>query len=453
MMPAASKIRSGESELRETLRLAGPIVLAELAWIAMGNVDVMMVGRLGGEAIAAVSLGTAIFYTVAICASNVLLGMDTLVSHAFGARDREGARRTLLHGLWIALLLIPVVMGIVASCGALLASLGVDPSVLPGARLYLRTLNWSAAPLICYFCLRRYLQAIGVVRPVMWVLLTANLVNLAGNWILVFGRLGLPAMGVEGSAWATCLSRLYMAAGLMTILLKREPAAFASSRQDPHRSQWAGIRALLRLGLPAAGQTGVEYLVYAVATVLVSRLNATSLAAHQLALSAVYTTYMLPLGLSSAAAVRVGQALGRGDPAGAARSGWTAVGLGAGVMSLCAVLLLTVPRWIARVFTPQLEVIAGAVVLLRIAAFFQLFDGLQVVTTGALRGAGDTRTPMLLHLAGYWLIGLPLGTWLCFSRNWGTPGLWTGLSLGLISIGCALTLHWRRAVARLPVLK
>jgi MATE family multidrug resistance protein len=432
-----------ESELLRTVRLAGPIVLAELGWIAMGNVDIMMVGRAGGEAIAAVSLGTTVFYTVAICASSVLLGMDTLVSHASGAKDLDRGRRTLVQGVWVSLLLIPIVMGIVASFEMFLAKFGVDTLVLRGARPYLRVLNWSAPPLLIYFCLRRYLQAIDVVRPVMWILLTANLVNLAGNWILVFGRFGFPAMGAVGSAWSTCLSRVYMAAGLGIVLWRRDPGIFVPSQQ--WRANLGGIRELCRLGLPAAGQIGVEYGVFTVVTVLVGRLGAMSLASHQLALSTVYTTYMLPLGLSSAAAVRVGQALGRGDPAGAARAGWTAVGLGAAIMSAAAVTLLTAPRWIARLFTPQLEVIAAAATLLRIAAFFQLFDGLQVVTTGALRGAGDTRTPMLCHFAGYWLIGLPLGVWLCFTKDWGAPGLWTGLSVGLILIGSVLTMQWRRA--------
>jgi multidrug resistance protein, MATE family len=441
-----------ESELLGTLRLAGPIVLAELGWIAMGNVDVMMVGRLGGEAIAAVSLGTTIFYTVAICASGVLLGIDTLVSHAFGAKELDRGRGCLIQGIWISLFLIPIVMGIVGGFDALLAKFGVDPSVLRGARPYLRTLNWSAPPLLLYFCLRRYLQAMGVVRPVMWVLLTANLVNLAGNWVLVFGRFGLPGLGAVGSAWATCVSRLYMAAALGLVLWRRDPGilGYIASFWRPHLR---GIRELGRLGLPAAGQIGVEYGVFTVVTVLVARLTALSLAAHQIALSTVYTTYMLPLGLSSAAAVRVGQALGRGDGPGAARAGWTAVGLGAAVMWAAAVTLLIAPRGIARLFTPQPEVIAGAATLLRIAALFQLFDGLQVVTTGALRGAGDTRTPVLCHFAGYWLIGLPLGVWLCFWKGWGAPGLWTGLSVGLILIGIVLTLQWRRTAAGFPMLK
>jgi MATE family multidrug resistance protein len=217
------------------------------------------------------------------------------------------------------------------------------------------------------------------------------------------------------------------------------------------REQWrpdfSRILELLRIGLPAAGQMAVEIGVFAVVTVLVSRLSAKSLAGHQIALTTVSTTFMLPLGISSAAAIRVGHKLGRADPWGAARSGWMALKLGALVMSAAAVALLVAPQWIARLFTPEAEVIAGAVTLLRIAAFFQLFDGLQVVATGALRGAGDTRTPMVFHLMGYWVIGLPLGVWLCFARGWGAAGLWAGLSLGLILIGIVLTLAWRRRVS------
>lgn len=438
-----------ESELRATLALAGPIVLAELGWIAMGNVDVMMVGRLGGTAIAAVSLGTAIFYTVAICASSVLLGLDTLVSQAHGAKDPARARRALVQGLWVSLLLLPSVMGIVAGIDVFLDRFGVDPLVLEGARPYLRTLNASAPSLLLYFCLRRYLQAIGAVRPVMWVLLTANLVNLAGNWLLVFGHWGLPALGAVGSGYATLVSRVYMAAALVVIVGRTDPELRHLARD--WRPDLQGVRELLGLGLPAAGQVGVEYGVFTLATLLVSRLGAVTLAAHQLALSTVYTTYMLPLGISSAAAVRVGQRLGRGEPGQAARAGWTAVALGAAVMSVSAVLLVTAPRLIARLFTPDLSVISGAATLLRIAALFQLFDGLQVVTTGALRGLGDTRTPMLCHFGGYWLVGLPTGLWLCFGRNWGAPGLWTGLSVGLILIGGTLTLVWRRSAAKLTL--
>ena len=376
--------------------------------------------------------------------------MDTLVAQAFGAGDFDDGRHCLIQGIWVSLLLIPCVMGIVWSFDPFLSKFGVDPAVLRGARPYLHTLNWSTPALVLYFCFRRYLQARHIVRPVMWTLVTANLVNLAGNWVLVFGHMGAPRLGAVGSAWATLFSRLYMAAALAMVLWRREGAVLRVAKPRP---DFARIRKLLRIGLPAAGQMAVEIGVFGVVTVLVGRLNAMSLAGHQIALSTVSTTFMMPLGISSAAAVRVGHGLGRGDPRGAARSGWMALALGAAVMSVAAVALLAAPRWIARLFTPQAEVIAMAATILRIAAFFQLFDGLQVVATGALRGAGDTRTPMLFHFAGYWLVGLPLGMWLCFAKGWGAAGLWTGLSLGLILIGIALTLVWRRTAARFAMLK
>jgi multidrug resistance protein, MATE family len=430
-----------KSELRAMSRLAAPIVLAELGWMAMGVVDTMVVGRVGASAIAAVGLGAIVFYGVGMCASGVLLGLDTFVSQAFGADSPEECRRWGVNGVWAALLLAPVVCAIVRAFDPLLDFFGVAPEVLRFAIPYLHALNWSAPPLLLFMAFRRYLQARHIVKPMMWTLITANLVNLAGNWALVFGHWGAPRMGAEGSGWATCISRVYMAAVLGIVWLRREPELLRTS----WRPEWNRIGRLFRLGLPAAGQLGVEIAVFAVVTVLAGRLNAVSLAANQVALITVSTTYMLPLGISSAAAVRVGNELGRGDAAAAARSGWTALSLAVGVMSFAALTLLSVPDLIARLFTPEAEVIATAIVLLRIAAFFQLFDGLQVVATGALRGSGDTRTPMLCHFAGYWMVGLPVGAALCFRVRFGVAGLWAGLSLGLILIGSALAWMWRRA--------
>jgi MATE family multidrug resistance protein len=206
---------------------------------------------------------------------------------------------------------------------------------------------------------------------------------------------------------------------------------------------------LLKLGMPAAGQIALEVGVFGLVTVLVSKTSVAGLAGHQIALATVSTTFMFPLGISSAAAVRVGHALGRDDKRAAVRSGWTALGFGAAVMGTAAVVLLVVPQWVARLFSPDVEIVAAGAVLLRIAAFFQLFDGLQVVATGSLRGAGNTHTAMLCHFAGYWVVGLPLGVWLGFGRGWGAAGLWAGLSVGLIVIGVVLTLFWRRLAMRM----
>ena len=304
-------------------------------------------------------------------------------------------------------------------------------------------MNWGTPALMGYFVLRRYLQAAGAERSVMFALVSANIVNFLFDWLLVFGKWGFPAMGTEGAGWSTFLSRVYMA-GYLAVVVRQQLKG--------HRLSWAPnfvrVRALLALGAPVAGQMAVEIGVFALVTTLAGRLGALTLAGHQIALTTVSTTYMVPLGISSAAAVSVGQAMGRRDAQHASRAGWSAIKLGAAVMGAAAVMLLAVPQWIARIFSPDPGVIEATSALLRIAAFFQLFDGLQTVATGALRGLGDTRTPMLCHLLGYWLIGLPVGAYLCFWQNWGAAGLWAGLSLGLILIGIALTWVWHRAEQR-----
>jgi multidrug resistance protein, MATE family len=431
-------------ELLQMIRLAAPLVLAELGWMAMGVVDTMFVGRVGAEAIGAIGLGTMVFYGIAICAAGLLLGLDTLVAQTFGAGNRPDCHRSLVSGIWLAGLMIPLVMGMIWALEGILPHLGVDPEVLRATQPYLHALIWSAPPLLIYFALRRYLQALHMARPIMITLLSANLVNLAGNWILVLGHLGAPRLGAEGSGWATCLSRVYMAAALAYVLWKLDPEIVRISWRPDLVRMWT----LVKLGAPAAGQMALEIGVFATVTVLVSRLNATALAGHQIALTTVSTTFMMPLGISSAAAVRVGFALGREDRLTAARAGWMALGLGAAVMSVAAIVLLAAPEWIARLFTPESAVIAAAATILRVAAFFQLFDGLQIVVTGSLRGAGDTRTPMVCHLVGYWIIGLPLGAILCFGRGLGAPGLWMGLSAGLIAIGIVLAAFWWRTAQR-----
>jgi MATE family multidrug resistance protein len=430
------------------VRLAIPIVLAELGWMAEAVVDTMMVGRLPDSATAmgAVGLGGNLFFAIAIFGVGLLLGLDTLVSQAFGRGDRAGARHSLVNAVYLAVPVTPVMMGGVWLLSGHLGSFGVEPHVLAQVRPYLWSMLWGLPPLMLYFAFRRYLQAMNRVMPVMLALLTANLVNFAGNYALIYGHWGAPALGVEGSGWATTLSRVYLALALLAVILYHERQC--GTGPVDWRIDFPHIRRLLALGLPAATQLTAEVLVFAVTAALISRLDAVSLAGHQIALNTVSLTYMVPLGISSAAAVRVGQALGRGNPREAAHAGWTALGLGAAFMSASALALTVIPQVIARAFTPDPAVIAAGASLLMVAAFFQLFDGLQTVATGALRGAGDTRTPMYAHLIAYWLVGLPLGSVACFVWGWGARGLWMGLSAALILLGLALLAAWRRMTLR-----
>lgn len=428
------------------LQLAAPLVMAELGWMSMGIVDTMMVGRVSAEAIGAVSLGSVLFYTVAIFGSGLLLGLDTLVSQAFGARRMIDCHHSLINAVYFCLPLAPTLMLLVRCWVPLLARFGINPSVLCQTVPYLMAIIWSTFPLLLYFALRRYLQAMNRVAPIMFALISANVVNLMGNWILVYGHFGFRAMGAEGSGWATCISRVYMVLVLAIYLLYDAAAHRTGLFDAPLAPDFRRIRELLRLGLPAATQLSLEVGVFAAATALIGTLNSLSLAAHQIAMNVATFTYMVPLGISSAAAVRVGQALGRGDVHSAGRAGWAAMALGATFMACAGLILLTAPQYVARVFTTDRAVIRTAVSLLAVAAAFQLFDGLQTVATGALRGAGDTRTPMICHLLLYWLVGLPVGYVLCFGMHWGAVGLWAGLCVALILIGSVLLVAWMRKV-------
>ncbi|HSC46129.1 MAG TPA: MATE family efflux transporter [Candidatus Acidoferrum sp.] len=437
-------------EARPTLQLALPLVLAELGWMSMAIVDTMMVGRLPNSAVAmgAVSLGSALFIVLALFGEGLLLGLDTLVSQAFGAGRREDCHRSLINGVYLSIALTPLLAAPIWFLTQLLGAIHVDAAVARETIPYTNALTWGLFPLLLYFAVRRCLQAMNMVRPVAFALVTANLINALFNWLLIYGKWGFPAMGTVGSGWSTAIARVYMAAVLIGYLFWYDRKHRTELLKTPVDIDLGRIKQLIALGIPAAVQFTLESGVFATVTALIARLGAVPLATHQIALNTVAFTYMVPLGIASAAAVRVGQALGRKDPRAAEIAGGTAIFIGASFMTLAGVVLLVVPRWIARIYTTDEMVIRNAGMLLAAGAAFQLFDGIQSVATGALRGAGDTRTPMLCHFTAYWVIGLPLGAWLCFRLGWGALGLWIGLSLALILIGIVLLIVWRRTTRR-----
>jgi multidrug resistance protein, MATE family len=434
------------AEVGPMVRLAAPLVLAELGWMTMAVVDTIMVGhqKHSAEAIAAVSLSSILFHAIAIFGTGLMLGLDTLVSHSYGAGDVDDCHRSLVNGVYLSAGMAPLLMGLVWLTEPILRAMHIEQPVLEQTIPYLRALNWGTLPLLLYFVFRRYLQGMNLAKPVMFALVSANIVNLVGNWVLIYGRLGFPAMGTVGSGWSTLAARTYMMGVLLVYALYYDQRHQTGLRHAERQPDFFRIWQLLRLGFPAATQFGMEVGVFAVATTLIGKLGAVPLASHQVALNSVSLTYMVPLGVASAAAVRVGQALGRSDAHGASRAGWTAMALGAGFMALMGILFFAAPRLISRIYTNDPRVVVAAGQLLFVGAFFQLFDGLQTVATGALRGAGDTRTPMICHLLFYWAVGLPIGAYLCFRMGWGARGLWAGLCIALILIGSALLYFWRR---------
>jgi MATE family multidrug resistance protein len=351
--------------------------------------------------------------------------------------------------MYIAAGFTPLLMLLMLGAERVFTGRGVDPTVAVLTRPYVSILNWGTFPLVVYGGFRRYLQGVGRVRPVAFALITANLVNLAGNWIFIYGHFGMPAMGVRGSALSTCGARIYMAAVLVY-------AAWAHESRRGHglfarwpAPDWNRIRALLHLGLPAASQVVLEVAAFGAATVMASHLTPIALATHEIVLSCAAYTYMVPLGISAAAAVAVGHAIGAGNPARARRAGTLAIALGVGFMGCMAILLLTIPRPIIGIWTHDARVLALGAHILAIVAGFQIFDGTQSVSTGALRGLGETRFPMLMNFAGYWIFGLPLGAVLCFVFGWGLAGLWIGLTVALITIALLLCTRWLRDSRRI----
>lgn len=431
------------------LRLAWPVILAEIGWISMGIVDTVFVAPLGPAAIGAVGTGSTMFFALIVLGMGTIFALDTFVSRAYGAGRVDECHRWLFAALQLAAAM-SVALILAALAGVkLLEGAGIHPDVFVLLRPYLLSLLWSVPPLMAYTVFRRYLQAMDAVQPVMVALITANLVNAFGNWVLVYGKLGFPVFGVVGSGYATTGARVYMAAVLLFAILRRERRNPSGFHDVPFSIDIPRIRELVRVGLPAALQIMLEVGVFAAASGLAARIDAVALAANQIVLNIVSFFFMIPLGLSSAAAVRVGQAVGRRDPAGARRAGWSAVSLSLGTALVLSFAYAVWPRPFLEIFTHDPDLLRLGSTLLLVCAVFQPFDGFQVVLTGALRGLGDTRTPMLLNLALHWGVGLPLAYWLCFNRGWGVVGLWSGLCLSLILIGAALILIWHRDSAKL----
>ena len=442
-------------QTRSVLALALPLILAEVGWMFMALVDTVMVGHLPNPAItiSAVALAQVLYNTLAFGMGGILFGLDTYLSQSHGAGKFEEANRWLLHGVLLAAILSAVLMSIVHAASFALLHMPVEPMIREQAVTFVRVLNAGTPFLMLALTLRRYLQAFNHVRIVAINALTANVVNAALDWLFLFphhwGSFVLPGYGVVGAAISTALARLYMALFFVAALWYFDRRHTYGLRAMPRRISAASLRQLAIFGAPVGAQIFVEISIFAAVTYLIGTFGPLPLAGHEIALNVASITFMVPFAISAAASVRVGQAIGRKAPAEAAAAGWTAIGLGAAFMLCASATLLAIPHTIARAFTADPGVIAAAVPLLLIAAAFQFFDGLQITATGCLRGAGNTHTGLLVHLCGYWVIGMPVGILLGFHLKLGAVGLWTGLCTGLIIAGAALITSWHLAARKI----
>ncbi|MFW5878782.1 MAG: MATE family efflux transporter [Myxococcota bacterium] len=423
------------AEVGATLRLAGPVIVAQLGMMTMGLVDVMMVGALGSEALAGVSLGNAVFFAALIFFGGIIMSLDTMVSQSVGAGLPSRSGAMLWQAIWLGLGMGVFLNLAFLDVKPLLLLLGQEEGVAAIASDYVFARSFSAIPFLLFGACRGLLNGVGNTRPVMVITLVANVVNLCADALLIHGLCGAPALGATGAGVATTVVRWFM---LLCIILVLRRKAYRPLRLAPVGPRAAPIRTMIVLGLPIGGQLLAEVGVFSATGILVGLLGATSLAEHQIALSCVSFAFMVPLGLGVAANVRVGHAVGRRDPEGAMRAGKVAMGLGMAVMLLPSIVFIAFPELLTRAFSAEPHVVAGTVALMRIAVAFQLADGLQAVAAGSLRGAAETRAPFVANLVSHWLIGLPLGAWLAFSVGLGVPGLWWGLTLALLLVAASL---------------
>ncbi len=433
------------SEIRKMASLGLPVAGTQLSTMLLGVVDTVMVGRVSVEAMAAVALANVWIFGTLMFMGGVLFGLDPIIAQAHGARDGERAARALQTGIGMALLLSVVVAWLWTGVEGFLLLAGQDPELARLAANYTRVQIPGIPFFLVYSALRQYLQAREHMRPALWVILVANLLNVVANWALIFGHLGSPALGLVGAGIATTVTRIFSCVGLIAYvwLLRLHHGAWV-------RWRWASVSpralgALFAIGLPVAVQMALEMWAFAAAALLAGRLGAVPLAAHTVALNMAALAFMLPLGISQGAATRVGNLLGAGERAAAQRAAWVSFAMGAGVMCVSALLFVALREWLPRLYTTDLDVIAACSAVLPIAAAFQIFDGTQVVGCGILRGMGRVRPAALFNLVGYWVLGLPIGAWLALREGWGLAGIWWGLAGGLALVAIALLLFVRRS--------
>ena len=429
-------------EVIRLLRLALPIIVSQLGQVGMTTADTIMVGRLGAQALAAAGLGHALHFLGIIFSVGVITGLAPIVSQAFGAGDTNRARHAVVQGLWISLFLsVPVVL--MNWMGREVASLlGQDAAVSALAGAYMRALAWGVPGWFLFVALRQYLEAVNRPTVPMVVTFIGLMVNIGANRVLIYGIDGfVPAFGVVGSGYATSIVRWTMLFILIVwVFLHPQLRPSGSVRRSPDRRMIARI---LDVGVPIGGQFALEVGLFSFAAVMIGWLGAAELAAHQVTINIASTTFMVALGTSIAGSVRVGQHIGAQRTHAMRRAALATYLLATGFMALCALLFLLAPRALIGLYTSDDELLVIGSRLLMVAAAFQVFDGAQVAGMGVLRGAGDTRIPMLIAGLGYWGFGVPVGYVLAFVLDLGAVGVWIGLSAGLAVVGILLALRAR----------
>ncbi|MGH8041398.1 MAG: MATE family efflux transporter [Rudaea sp.] len=424
-------------ELRDTLRLAAPLVLGQLSAIGMNVVDTVLAGHYSAQTLAAVAIGANVWTLAIVAAIGVMMAMPPTVAHLSGAGERERIGVLLRQALWLAAALGLALFYAVRHAGPLLRVMGIDAGIAAQSQQFLHAISWGAPALTGYFALRGFSEGLTLTRPTMYFGALGLVLLAPVGYVFMYGAFGLSAHGAQGSGMATAtVLWVQFSAFALYIARRRHYAPFAPFA----RWQWPQLGTivdLLRLGVPMGITLFMEASLFVTAALLIGSLGADAVAGHQIAINVASITFMVPLGLAMATTVRVGRAAGRGDGDGVRWAGF--IGIGASLVTQCVscMAMALFPHAIAALYTGDTAVAAFAAHLLLFAAAFQFSDGIQVTANGALRGLKDTTVPMAITTLAYWGIGMPAGYWICFHVHLGAPGMWIGMIAGL-SVAAAL---------------
>ncbi|HEX7853076.1 MAG TPA: MATE family efflux transporter [Sphingobium sp.] len=441
--------RAWVAEARALVALALPLVIGNLAWSLIAATDLLLLGRLGPDAVAAGALAINLYNGFLVFGMGLGTAVSPMIARERGrkAHSVREIRRTVRQSIWtIATICIPT-WAILWHTEAILLAMDQDPGLSAKAALLMRGLQWALLPYLCFFVLRNYVAALE--RPMSGVIIVvaALPVNFVLGWCLIFGHMGAPAMGLFGAGIASSLSSLFMALSIVAVILLDRQFRRYHLLGRFWAADWTRYRHVWKLGLPIAITLALEVTVFNAATFLMGILGRAPLAAHAIAIQIAALCFMVPMGIGQAATIRVGLRFGQGDRAGIARAGWSALMLGVAFAAVTALLLVAVPRPLVAIFLDvsapsNREVVALATSFLSVAALFQLVDSGQAIGAGVLRGLHDTRIPMLFAATGYWIIGIGVGAFLAFRTELAGIGIWLGLATGLAVVAVLMIARW-----------
>lgn len=438
---------NSRSEIAPLIRLAAPIVFTQVAMMTMGMVDIWMVSRLGTTSLAAVALGDTWVFGTLVIAQGLIQGLDPLVTQAHGARDPVALGRSLQRGILLALCLLPVVTLSWQFAQDTLMALGQAENLSAIADQYVHAQIFSLPAVLGFFVLKQYLQGRGHLAPLVGTVIVANLFNVVFNELFIFGGLGIPALGVKGAAYATGASRWLMLFGMMFLTIRGRYLQGGWVPWSRRSFSPRAMRVLLFLGIPISVHFGVEVWTFNAATLMAGQLGETQIASHIVVLKIISFTFMFPWGISGAATTRVGNLLGAADPVRARHAGFMSLLMTVVVMATLAAAILLLDDRLPRLFSADPRVLASALALLPIAAGFQIFDGVQAVAAGVLRGAGQTIPAAAIGVIGFPCVTLPLAYHLTFRLEMGLPGIWWAFFIGLLLVAILLV-SWFLIVSR-----